>query len=118
MSFSVARQVIKNNKGQIKFWKPSSEGREHYHLGIWIEGSPEDLDAVDHVEYKLHASFERPSRKSSNRGNKFSITFWTWGMFRIDVAIFLRDGSVENIQYFLSYELPADDGENYVAVDA
>jgi transcription initiation factor IIF auxiliary subunit len=118
MSFSVQRQVIKNAKGQIKFWKPSSDGREHYHVGIWIDGPPEDLDAVDYVEYKLHPSFKRPHRTSSNRKNNFSITIWTWGMFKIEIAIYLRDGSVENIPYFLSYELPADEGDNYVAVDA
>lgn len=118
MAFSVERQVIKNPEGKIKFWKPSENGREHFHVGIWIEGSDKELDSVDHVEYTLHPSFKRPMRSSSSRNNKFSITIWTWGMFMIDVAIFMKNGETHNIQYYLSYELPSDDGSNYIAVDA
>lgn len=36
----------------------------------------------------------------------------------IDVAIFMKNGEIQNIQYYLSYELPSDDGSNYIAVDA
>lgn len=118
MTVSIERKIIKNTEGKIKFWKPPENGREHFHVGLWIEGSATELDSVDHVEYTLHPSFKQPVRTSSNRANKFSITIWTWGMFMIDVAIYLHNGSVEQIQYYLSYELPADDGQNYVAVDA
>jgi transcription initiation factor IIF auxiliary subunit len=118
MTFTVERQIIKNPAGKIKFWKPNERGREHFHVGIWIEGTIEDLDSIDHVEYSLHPSFKKPVRTSSNRSNKFSITIWTWGMFMIDVAIYKRNSEVDHIQYYLSYELPADDGTNYIAVDA
>ncbi|MBP6897037.1 MAG: hypothetical protein KBC94_21685 [Pseudacidovorax sp.] len=117
MTLTVTRQVIKNPAGKIKFWKPSGNGREHFHVGIWIEGTKSELDSIEHVEYTLHPSFKRPIRSSSNRANKFSITIWTWGMFMIDVAIHLRDGSIHRIQYYLTYDLPEDDGGNYVAVD-
>lgn len=39
-------------------------------------------------------------------------------MFTIDVEVHRRDGSVERMQYYLSYDLPPDDGTNYVAVEA
>jgi transcription initiation factor IIF auxiliary subunit len=117
MTFSIERQIIKNPQGKIKFWKPTSTAREHYHIGIWIEGAAEELNNVSHVEYKLPASFKRPERSSSNRGNKFSITIWTWGIFMMDIYIHMRDGSVQKIQYYLDYKLPADDGNNYVAVE-
>lgn len=118
MTFSIARQIIRNPQGRIKFWKPSEREREHYHIGVWIEGSAEELGQVEHVEYVLHPSFKRPVRTSSNRDNKFSVTFWTWGMFPIDVYIHMLDGSVVTLQHYLSYDLPTDDGTNYVAVEA
>lgn len=118
MTLSVARQVITNPEGKIKFWKPEGNWREHFHLGIWIEGSQSELDSIMRVEYTLHPSFKRPVRSSSNRANRFSITIWTWGMFMIDVAIFFHDDTVSHIQYYLSYDLPEDNGTNYVAVEA
>jgi transcription initiation factor IIF auxiliary subunit len=117
MTITVNRQVIKNPEGKIKFWKPIGSGPEHFHVGVWLEGSEQELDSIERVEYTLHESFKHPVRSSSNRANKFSITIWTWGMFMIDVAIHLRDGSVNQIQYYLSYDLPEDDGANYVEVD-
>jgi transcription initiation factor IIF auxiliary subunit len=118
MTFSIERQIIKNPQGKIKVWTPNGNGQEHFHIGIWIDGTEQELDSVDHVEYKLHPSFTKPVRTSSNRANKFSVTIWTWGMFEIDVAIYLQDGSVQRLKYYLSYELPADDGTNYIAVEA
>jgi transcription initiation factor IIF auxiliary subunit len=117
MNFKVNRQVIKNPAGKIKFWKPDKNGREHFHVGIWIEGSDDELDSIDHVEYTLHQSFKRPVRSSSNRSNKFSITIWTWGMFPIEIAIHLHDGTINRFQHYLSYELPDDDGTNYIAIE-
>lgn len=116
MTFKIDRQLIKDPQGRIKFWKPGPDGAEHYHVGIWVEAAPADLDRISHVEYLLHPSFKQPRRSSSNRANKFSITVWTWGMFMIDVTIHLRDGSSQALQYYLNYDLPADDGANYVAV--
>jgi transcription initiation factor IIF auxiliary subunit len=118
MAFSVERQLIKSAAGRIKFWTPSENGREHYNVAIWIEGSPSELDSVNHVEYTLHPSFKQPARTSSDRESKFLITIWTWGTFKIDVAIHLRNGAVRHVQYYLSYELPPDDGTNYTAVNA
>jgi transcription initiation factor IIF auxiliary subunit len=117
MAFSVERQIIRNPEGKIKFWKPNENAREHFHIGVWIEGSEKDLDSIERVEYILHPSFRRNVRSSASRKNKFSITIWTWGMFMIDVEIHLKDGAKEKIQYYLDYELPVDNGNNYVEVD-
>ena len=117
MAFTIDKQVIKNPEGKIKFWKPDGNSPEHYHLGVWVEASDQELDLVERVEYTLHPSFKRPVRSSANRSNKFSITFWTWGMFMIDVVLYLHDGTTRQIQYYLSYDLPEDDGTNYVRVE-
>jgi len=108
MSLEVKSQVIRSPEGLVKFWVPSTKGRRHFHLGVWIDGSAEELDRIAHVEYLLNDSFNKPLRRSENRENKFSITFWTWGMFGLRVTIFLRDGTKQTINYYLSYELPTE----------
>lgn len=118
MTLAIKQQIVKNPAGKIKYWKPNPSGREHFHIGIWLDGDSTELDKVLRVDYRLHQSFKKPNRSSSNRSNKFSITIWTWGMFTIDVEVHRRDGSVERMQYYLSYDLPPDDGTNYVAVEA
>jgi transcription initiation factor IIF auxiliary subunit len=108
MSLEVKSQVILSKEGKVKFWVPSTKGRRHFHLGVWIDGSVEELNRIDHVEYLLHDSFKKPLRRSENRDNKFSVTFWTWGMFTIRVTISFHDGSTKVINYYLSYVLPTD----------
>jgi hypothetical protein len=39
-------------------------------------------------------------------------------MFDIQVTVHLKDGSVQRIPYYLSYDLPDDDGQNYAAVES
>ncbi|MBX3134295.1 MAG: hypothetical protein KF689_13010 [Gemmatimonadaceae bacterium] len=116
MPYSVKNQVIRNADGQIKFWVPSEGGREHYHVGLWIEATPEELDRIEEVEYELDPSFRRRVRRSANRDNKFGITIWTWGMFEVGVKIHLHGGEVRTLSYYLSYELPPDTGDNYAQV--
>tara|TARA_R100001377_G_scaffold85109_1_gene70323 strand:- start:584 stop:940 length:357 start_codon:yes stop_codon:yes gene_type:complete len=118
MTFSIHRQLIKTPQGKIKYWRPKEVGREHYHVGIWVEASEDELDTLEFVEYKLHASFKKPNRISRARGNKFSITVWTWGMFSIEVILHFKNGEIKQIPYYLSYDLPADNGENYTEVEA
>src|SRR5882757_10425679 len=108
MSLEVESQVIRNPEGKVKFWVPSSKGRRHYHLGVWINGTDEELNRISYVEYLLHETFNKPLRRSENRENKFSVTFWTWGMFSIRVTIHFRDGSQKIINYYLSYQLPPE----------
>ena len=116
MALSPQREVIKNAEGKIESWKPSKYSREHYHIRIWIEGTPEELNRIQRVEYLLHPSFRQPLRRSDDRAKGFPITIWTWGMFSIKITAYHTDGSAETLQYYLSYDLPADDGTNYVSV--
>lgn len=116
MTLSFNREIIKTSEGQIKYRLFHDGGREHYHIGIWLEGDKEELDDVEKVEYELHPSFKRRLRSSSNRENNFSITIWTWGMFNIEATVHFKDGSSRKHTYYLSYELPPDTGSNYAQV--
>ena len=117
MSLQVKCQIAQTEDGKIQYRKPNPGGREHFRLSVWIDGSPSELGSIALVEYLLHSSFRRPSRSSNSSADKFAITFWTWGMFNIAVTIHFKDGTTEKIPYYLSYELPPDDGSNYVLVE-
>ena len=117
--FTPKAQVTCDPQGRIEFFRRGAEtSREHFHIGIWIDGDPSDLNQVEKVEYLLHPSFRRMFRLSRNRESKFRVTIWTWGLFEIRIIIFMLDGSKLEINYFLDYELPPDDGSNYIQVKA
>ncbi len=114
MSLQVKSQVIKNPDGKIKYRKLNPDGSEHFHLGVWVDGSTSELKTIHSVDYELHPSFRNPMRHSENLENKFGITFWTWGMFDIAVTVTLKNGTEQHLDYYLSYDLPPDDGTNYI----
>lgn len=106
MSLRVDSKIIRSQEGKVKYWLPPGGGREHYHLAVWIEGTEDELDEIENVQYVLHPSFARPHRNSSDRSNHFGIRFWTWGMFNIQVRINFKDGRVKEVDFYLSYDLP------------
>jgi transcription initiation factor IIF auxiliary subunit len=114
MSLTIKNQVEKDEQGRIIYRAFQEGGRAHYNVRIWLDGSAQELDQVREVEYLLHPTFRVRRRHSSNRQAQFSISIWTWGMFLIHTTIHYQDGRVEEIAYYLSYELPPDDTTNYV----
>lgn len=115
-SLNTKDQLIKNPAGRIKFRKFRAEGYEHYHIGVWLDETDSFLDRVEFVEYELHHSFRNRVRKSASRSNKFSVTFWAWGGFDINVRVHLRNGEVIRRIHKLDFRLPDDTGNNYVDV--
>lgn len=114
-SFGIQNELVTDADGRIEYWKPDTKSREHFHLRVYFKASPDVLDNVESVSYKLHDSFRYPDRSSSDRENAFSIDVWTWGMFMISVVVHWKDGSTKRTQHYLSYELPPNNGSNYIA---
>ena len=110
--------LIRNPERKIKYRKFSKDGYEHYHIGVWIDGTDEELSEVSRVEYLLHSSFKNRSRSSRARENGFSVTFWAWGTFDIQDKLHKRNGEIETKVHSLKFNLPVDDGTNYVDVSA
>ena len=120
MSFSLRDSVIKTHDGKIKYRQFSEGGAEHYHIGVWLTNSDDsEMDQVEFVEYTLHPSFSRRERRSSNRDNDFSITFWAWGAFQIEARVHFVDPGMtpQTLHHKLGVRLPADTGDNYEKVD-
>jgi transcription initiation factor IIF auxiliary subunit len=74
-------------------------GDEWWKWGAFIDGSDQDLDAVESVEYVLHPSFANPIRKVSDRLTKFRMETAGWGTFVLRARAFLKDGSVVKLQH-------------------
>ncbi len=116
MNVTIKQNVIRSTDGRIKYKKFHPNGKEHYHSRVWIDGDDRTLDDISSVEYHLHSTFRNPIRRSENRRNGFSVTFWTWGMFEIKVVIHTYSKGTETITHHLSFDLPPDDGNTYVDV--
>jgi hypothetical protein len=82
-------------------------GNEWWDWWVWIEGSPEELDAVDHVTYKLHPSFADPVRRVHDRKSKFQLRSQGWGTFPLHVRIVKKDGEVVQLRHDLVLEYPS-----------
>ena len=105
----IRHELLKKN-GKIELKKFSEQGRDHYHLRVFIEG---DLDRIEYVSYELHPTFNRPDRSSNDPRSNFDIDFWTWGEFEMRATVYFKTGTPKEkeIVYYLSYsdELPPDD---------
>lgn len=116
--YRLRESVIKTPQGKIKFRQ--SGKLQHFHIGVWLDSaSTVDRDAVASVEYLLHPTFRNRTRRSANRSNDFSITFWAWGAFKIEATIHFvdPDRAPETIEHQIDIRLPEDTGDNYEQVD-
>jgi transcription initiation factor IIF auxiliary subunit len=115
MTILIKHNVIKSIDGKVKYKTFKDGGKEQFHLGVWVDGTERELDSISKVEYKLHPSFRKQIRSSENRNNNFSITFWTWGYFEIEVTIYYSSGESKTLRHYLEYELP-EKAEDYIKV--
>lgn len=117
MDLVFKNQIIKYKKtDKIKYIQRRESGQRHYHIGVWIEGTEDDLKKISKVEYLLHPTFKKPLRSSENRENGFGITFWTYGWFLIEAKIYLLDGSHIEKKYSLEFSLPKFSDDAFVKV--
>ena len=115
MNLTVKHEIVKDAQDRVLFRTFQSGGREHYNIRLWLDGPADELDQIEKVTYTLHPSFRRQNRTSSKREGNFAISIWTWGMFNIRIQVELKNGEHEDLQYYLSYELPPDREKNYRA---
>ncbi len=81
-------------------------GHDRWKWSIWVDGSPEDLDQIDHVVYILHPSFHNPVRDVSDRSTKFRLDTSGWGTFAIHAKAVRKDGQEVTLQHDLVLAYP------------
>jgi transcription initiation factor IIF auxiliary subunit len=81
-------------------------GKDWWEWSVWLDGRPEELDAVKEVEYTLHPTFADPVRTVRKRSNGFRVDSAGWGEFEIYIRIIRRDGKIAKRTYELKLDYP------------
>ena len=82
------------------------QNNDYWKWWIWIEGSDNDLDQIDHVVYKLHPSFPEPVRTCKDRASKFRLETAGWGVFSIHAKVVTKDGKAFKLKHELELNYP------------
>jgi len=88
-------------------------GKNRWKWSVWLEGSPAELDEIDHVIYILHPTFHDPVRRVDDRYTKFRLDTSGWGTFKIHAKAVHRDGHETALEHDLVLLYP--DGTATVA---
>lgn len=75
------------------YWKQNQNGRDLYRIAIRLDASPEFLDRVEKVVYRLHSTFKNPVREVTDRSSRFELRTNGWGEFQLKAQVYLSDGS-------------------------
>jgi transcription initiation factor IIF auxiliary subunit len=81
-------------------------GHDRWTWSLQLNGTPAELDDVDHVVYVPHPTFHNPVREIRDRTSNFQIKSSSWGGFTMYVKIFHRDGHEELLEYNLALSYP------------
>jgi hypothetical protein len=77
---------------------------------VWLDGSDEELDAVESVEWTLHPTFSPPVQVRDNRAARFRLEAIGWGEFEINARARLSDGTEQHHRHWLKLESPQEGG--------
>lgn len=83
--------------------EPREGSKSYWNWEAWIDGDASELDAIDHVEYRLHESYPRPNRISKSRNSRFKISSYGWGEFRLYATVQLKDQSQTKLEHWISF---------------
>lgn len=71
--------------------------------GIYIEGTPTELDRIRCVEYTLHRTFPNPVRMVCSSQKRFELVTRGWGTFTVKIKLLLEDGSIVQMSHELKF---------------
>ena len=71
--------------------------------GIYIEGTPTELNRIRCVEYTLHRSLPNPVRVVCSPQNRFELVVRGWGRFTVKIKLLLEDGSIRQMSHQLKF---------------
>jgi len=76
-------------------------GEEWWDWSVWVEGPIEELDAIEHVTYRLHPTFPEPIRRVTDRESKFRLASAGWGEFSIFATVQVKGGEIIRLERWL-----------------
>jgi transcription initiation factor IIF auxiliary subunit len=80
--------------------------RDRWEWSVWIDGPPEELDALDRVVYVLHPTYHDPVRTVKDRSTKFRLHTSGWGTFTIHAKAIRKDGGETLLEHELVLRYP------------
>jgi transcription initiation factor IIF auxiliary subunit len=81
-------------------------GSDRWRWSVWLEGTSEELNAIDHVTYILHPSFHRPVRRVTDRATNFRLETSGWGAFTLYATIATQSGEETTLHHDLQLLYP------------
>jgi len=81
-------------------------GNDRWTWSLQLNGTPTELEDVDHVVYVLDPAFHDPVREIRDRASNFRLKTSSWGTFTVYVQIFHRDGNEESLEHNLALSYP------------
>lgn len=81
-------------------------GHDRWEWSVWLDGSPDELDSIDHVMYVLHPTFHNPVREVTDRATNFRLDTSGWGTFTIRAKAIYKNGREETLQHDLVLAYP------------
>ncbi|HEX8311583.1 MAG TPA: pYEATS domain-containing protein [Chthoniobacteraceae bacterium] len=88
------------------------EGDNWWNWSLFIQGSNEDLDQIEAVTYRLHPTFPKPIRTTTNRASKFQLQCAGWGVFTIPIEVRLKNGDTIELEHDLQFTFPDERGDS------
>lgn len=79
-------------------------GKDHYQVRLRLKGPRRELSKVALVEYKLHPVFRQRTRTSRDAWSKFGVNIWTYGYFKMDVNLHMKDGSTKRLEKYVKFD--------------
>lgn len=82
------------------------KGEDYWQWWVWIEGTDDELDQIDHVTYILHHTFPKPIRQVDDRASKFRLETAGWGVFTIHAKVMMKGGEEKRLTHDLELRYP------------
>lgn len=82
------------------------EGKDFWKWSVWLGGTPDDLNQVDHVMYILHPTYHKPVREIFDRASNFRLEEAGWGTFTVLAKAISKDGREIVLQHDLQLLYP------------
>ncbi len=76
-------------------------GNGRWNSSVWLGGTSEELDNVDHVMYVLDSTFHHPVRTVNDRSSNFRLEDATWGAFKLYAKVLHKDGRELDLEHDL-----------------
>jgi transcription initiation factor IIF auxiliary subunit len=81
-------------------------GKDLWDWSVWVDGSEQELDQIEYVEYTLHHTFPKPVQRRADRSSQFRLHASGWGGFTIYAKIVHKDGNLTLLDHFLELLYP------------